>query len=485
MKKRSKIILISLVILSLFSIVIISPISHKNIPNQNQSQSQAYDPQISNNDNNTLLVTGLTRSIYISAYGLVRTLDVIDFVNYKNNPVSVFKIGIPVGKFDNLVYSYAEGSEKNSLLIQKSNKKEITVTLIYKDLLEFTPSSDTSYVTYIGNVFPNLPYYMKGIINTRAYPVYFDSIEAYDWGEKAGNDILYSFNKIQEDNTNITEIAPFATNIEDYQSVTIGIKVTGTTWLEFQDISRNVIISPWGTIKVKTHYIIKNKGVLTMNQFSLNLPTSAEGIHVYDYLGNITGTSVGADNKLTINLRNNRPVLSPGGVYSFNVEYHLPFEKYVTYNWFQQTIKLNPLFSNFEFLGNNQTINIFIESGSKIDFMTETPDSITNANGQLQLSYHTEYVTQFNKQNILITYNINLFSFLFRPLILILIIAIISSLSVILIKRRKKSEIQYLEKRKLPEREIKEFCSLYDEKNALIFEMRNAEFAMKRRKMNK
>ncbi|MEJ2252590.1 MAG: hypothetical protein P8Y97_23385 [Candidatus Lokiarchaeota archaeon] len=88
--------------------VIISPINHKNIPNQNQSQSQTYDPQLSNSDNNnTLLVTELTRSIFVSPYGLVRTLDVIDFVNNKNNPVSVFKIAIPVDKFNNLVYSYA------------------------------------------------------------------------------------------------------------------------------------------------------------------------------------------------------------------------------------------------------------------------------------------------------------------------------------------------------------------------------------------
>ncbi|MEJ2252589.1 MAG: hypothetical protein P8Y97_23380, partial [Candidatus Lokiarchaeota archaeon] len=364
-------------------------------------------------------------------------------------------------------------------------KKEITVTLIYKDLLQFTVGSDTSYVTFSGDVFPNLPYHMQGTITTRIFPTYFDSLEDSGWGDKAGRDIFFSFNKIQEALRNITQIAPFATNIGDYKEATISFKISDKTWLEFEDISRNVIISPWGTIKVDTHYVIKNKGVLTMNQFSLNLPTSAEGVYVYDYLGNITGTSVGADNKLTVNLRQNRPVLSPGSEYSFNIEYHLPFEKYVTFNWFQQTIKLNPLFSNFEFLGNNQTINISIESGSKIDFITQTPDSILNSNGQIHLSYHTDYVTQFNQQNILITYTVNVFSLLFRPLLLILIIAIISSLSVILIKRRKKSDIQYLEKRKLPEKEIKEFCSLYDEKNALIFEMRNAEFAMKRRKMNK
>ncbi|MFX0011533.1 MAG: hypothetical protein ACFE9R_14565, partial [Candidatus Hermodarchaeota archaeon] len=71
-----------------------------------------------------------------------------------------------------------------------------------------------------------------------------------------------------------------------------------------------------------------------------------------------------------------------------------------------------------------------------------------------------------------------------RPILIILAIAVILSLLILIIKRKKpEEEISLFKKELLPINEIREFCSLYEEKNALILEIRQAEDDAKRKKL--
>jgi hypothetical protein len=67
-----------------------------------------------------------------------------------------------------------------------------------------------------------------------------------------------------------------------------------------------------------------------------------------------------------------------------------------------------------------------------------------------------------------------------------LILILISSLYVLIIKTRKdEADLLAIKKELLPISEIREFCSLYEEKIALIVEIRNAEEDVKRKKIIK
>jgi uncharacterized protein YdiU (UPF0061 family) len=67
-----------------------------------------------------------------------------------------------------------------------------------------------------------------------------------------------------------------------------------------------------------------------------------------------------------------------------------------------------------------------------------------------------------------------------------LIIALIMSFYVIITKSRKKQEEkEELRGEFIPYNEIREFCSLYEEKNALLLEIRRSEQEAKRKKMAK
>ena len=67
-----------------------------------------------------------------------------------------------------------------------------------------------------------------------------------------------------------------------------------------------------------------------------------------------------------------------------------------------------------------------------------------------------------------------------------MIIAALCSIFVLIIKTRKRTEeISEFKKEFIPLTEIREFCSLYEEKNALILEIRKAESETKRKKIAK
>jgi hypothetical protein len=67
-----------------------------------------------------------------------------------------------------------------------------------------------------------------------------------------------------------------------------------------------------------------------------------------------------------------------------------------------------------------------------------------------------------------------------------MIIAFLASIFVLIIKTRKREEdLSIFKKEFIPTSEIREFCSLYEEKNALILEIRKKEDETKRKKVAK
>jgi len=118
--------------------------------------------------------------------------------------------------------------------------------------------------------------------------------------------------------------------------------------------------------------------------------------------------------------------------------------------------------------------------------MSSLPEALQNSGNFKVLVYSTENITPLVKKYVLLTFTIDLFEILLRPVVFIMIVALMSSIFVLAIKTSKREEqVSIFKKEFTLTSEIREFCSLYEEKNALELEIRKAESEAKRKKIAK
>jgi len=305
-------------------------------------------------------------------------------------------------------------------------------------------------------------------------------------GISVGGVVLYDL----EQSIDLEYLDPFLVNLGPDKEVKIVFQDLLTTKLELEQVNREITISPWGIIKVKEDHVIKNVGVINIYSIPFQVPNDAINIHVLDSLGELLGTTIeNAENnkkEIVINLLYNRAVLNPDSKLKYTVEYNLPFDKHFSMNWFQESIQLNLITTIHEYFVRNQIIKVFIEGCGTIDYISSPPDGIDQVSGSKIILYASEDISPFEEKVILFTYTLNYFDLLIRPITFILLMASILSVFVVLVKTmKKKGDAALFKAESIPVNEIREFCSLYEEKNALILEIRKAEEEAKRKKMAK
>jgi hypothetical protein len=313
----------------------------------------------------------------------------------------------------------------------------------------------------------------------------------FGWGDyvAAANTIKFDFQRLK-DRHGIEFMEPYLENLGSDMRTTIWFLDASYTKLEMTEIKRDIFVSSWGIIRVREEILLANLGYVDVSLLSFKIPQLAQDVAISDDLGEIPGSEIintgGSYMTLDLDLRNSRSGLLPNASISFVLEYFLPFERFTTNNWFQESIQIDLYLSRFDFLGNKQTIRIIIEGSSKINTLSEPPIAITNSKGTTILEFQSEYVYPTETRTILITFTIDLFDMLLRPVVLRLIISLIATIFVLVNKSRKiEREGMLLERALIPINEIREYCSLYEEKNALLMEIRQAEDSAKRKKMAK
>lgn len=460
-------------------------------------------------------VTEIDRKVNMSGYGLLNVEDEITFKNLNNNPITGVFFAVSEQYSDDLVFYEAKGAQKQSLLVEKTDKKIDTYELFavyfnspllptesrkatfvqsYKDITIYTQADTSEAVTYLGDIFPSLPYKATGDIIAKFKAPESASLQNYGWGTADENNVVtYNFED-SDTGKNEDYLEPYLGNMAEDKSTSLSFTLTTQTKIQVQSIEREISISPWGIIQVKEEYLIQNLGNIDITQINLQIPGPAEGLNVYDDLGELTGTELFPETNyteleykdLTITLTDNRVKLTPTSKFRFTLEYHLPYEKYFNLNWLQHSCEIDTLTSKYEYLGKDQTTEIVIEGAFSLDSVTANPNNIEKAVNYIKLSYSSEYITPYNTEEVQITFTINLFDMLLRPIVLMLLFASIGGLYVLIIKSQEREvESAFIVKQDLPISEIREFCVLYEEKLASMLEMRRAQEARKRKKLSK
>ena len=484
-----------------------------------QNQNENEPPQLSGGleGAENLLLVKMIRHANLSSYGLVNAKDRITVLNQNNNPISSILIGISLKDSNNLVYFSAMGHTGNTLLIERSNKvmrnyemitvyfdspllpsQETNITIIqtYKNLLTYELTiNNEQEINFTWTLFPILPYKSEGEIKSNFqlpaetelnYPKLIEGM-----GLPIGDrNVLYDLAQ----SSTINHLDPFLENLGEKNGTTTTILFNDliATKLEIEEINREIRISPWGVVKIKEEIEIKNVGIIQIPSISIKLPIEIKNVKAYDDLGELLGTTIidsiedPSKKELSIILYQNRVSLMPLSKFKFFIEYNLPYEKFISYNWLQQSFLINIFTSSYEFLIHQQTTKVIIEGCSSIDYVSSLPEAVLITSGTRVLVYNSENVSPIESKTILFTFTVDIIDLILRPLIFMLIIAFLSSVFVLIIKTQKREEqVSAFKKESILTNEIREFCSLYEEKNALILEIRKAENEAKRKKLAK
>ncbi len=521
MFRRKKICLLALGLI--FLMILIPNIQYNS---ENNKRSEEYiTPKLSASleGAENILITDILRTINVSGYDLVNFKDELRILNQNNNPITSIFIPIHINKSSDVIFCKATGESKNTLLTERAHlilndyeliaiyfdspllphqKTTISFYHSHKDsLIYYTLLNEENqiqqYMNITESLFPILPYKAGGgIIQTQIiFPkasdiVYYDKV--IDLGLPiTPTTLVYDLSQ----SVYFDHVDPFLANFnKSQQEVLISFQDNRFSKMEFEKINREINISPWGIIKVKENYILQNLGAIDISTFPLHVPYSTINVRVYDNLGDIGGGDVVLDDSETfsnkksfiINLAQNRVPLKPLSKISFTVEYVLDIYEYTSLNWFQESIQINLFTTTFECLGKEQTINVVIQGCNNLEYVSLPPDAIIDTGASKTLVYNFEFVTSIESKMIQFTFSIDLFELLLRPIIITLIIGLLASIYVIIIKIKKEREEKFVtEKVEIPIEELREFCSLHEEKNALVLEIRRAEEDAKRKKIAK
>ncbi len=521
MLKRIRIVFILTVFLIIFtSILFIPKNSNLNYIHQDDSQNPIYSANQEGAEN--IILTYVNRRVDVNLYGVVKVRDILTVKNLNNNPISSILVGVPLDHSSSLIHFESKGANENTLLEENTLSIErlnmimedyemfmISLespllphqsrTVIFKyslrDLANEHIVAEEHYVSHQGIIYPVLPYKIEGeIVAYYFFPEFGANDEdiTEDWGvfNPSLNAREYKFERLSEI-IEVDYIEPFLANIDEYKDLNLWFKHEDSIKLEIQANSREIFVSPWGIVRVRESLQIKNLGLRSSIYILLYVPSSAYGISVSDDLGEITGvifTNIPGTNqkRITIDLSANRVQMLPNTSFNFDLEYQLPFENHLSSNWLQESVEIDLLTTTYDYLGKELTITINIDGCYKIDFITKPPEAIINSQGMVSIKYTSDFIVPEVKKVIQFTFTIDLFNLILRPTVFMILFLSITSIYVVVIKTRKKEkDIAALKKEYIPVNEIREFCSLFEEKNALLLEIRQIEEAVKRKKVSK
>ncbi len=515
MRKKKIILLIS------FLLFIVAFSSFQNDPSSNyQNQMENDHPQLSGGleGAENILIKEIVRNTNISSFGLVNINDRITILNQNDNPINSILFGISLKDSNNLIYFGATGQTHNTLLTERSHEvmrsyemitiyfdspllpsQEVTINVFhtYQNLITYKfaiiGEGIAQLINFTGLVFPILPYKSEGDLKSNYLLPEGTTLNFQKPIEGMGapvgtRNVLYD---IAQSST-LSFLDPFLENLGEHYETTITFEDKLSTKLEIEELNREIFISPWGVVKIKEEIKIENVGIIAVSSLSINLPVDTKNVYIYDDLGELLGVTITdsiedpSKKVLSIDLYKNRVSLAAYSKFKFFIEYNLPYENFVSYNWLQQSILINIFTTSYHFLIHQQATSVIIEGCSNIDYASSLPEAMFKTAGTRVLVYNSENVSPLERKTILFTFTVDIFDLILRPLVFMLIIAFLSSVFVLIIKTQEREEqMSVFKKEFIPTNEIREFCSLYEEKNALILEIRKAEDEAKRKKLAK
>lgn len=464
--------------------------------------------QTASSTTDTVEVVSVQRTIHIDFDKIFMVTDQYIFTNTGPDPVSSLLIEVPYGFSSNLVnfQLYDANSEPlsfeklpydgstfirwrlylNAPLLSGKNVSIINemafigITADYGDTFVDNVKGHVNFYFY---KFPTSPYEIqKCNVTVTCDP----KVTLYDAAQLkyVSQSLIVSNVAVSKNNYTSYNGRYNLTEGPDFQHIALSAIVYPT-------IKREIRIDPWGYIYISEEHEIAHFGPygnFRITNFRLILPANADTIQVFDSFGGLTYSISGETTKnVTIDFDNGRYALQYHESATYSLTYRLPLADYSIQNGDKLKINLNILFGDYNGVIDDFAITIVLPKDTSVNTILPSADYFSSEGNSIRIGFNETNVTPYNSKMVELEIDVsNSYpNFLARPLILLLIFGLICS-GYVIVKRVIPSKERLLERKTVvPTPILLEFCSLCEEKVALVTEIETLEEDVKRRRIKK
>ncbi|HMF30951.1 MAG TPA: hypothetical protein VKK79_06035, partial [Candidatus Lokiarchaeia archaeon] len=263
--------------------------------------------------------------------------------------------------------------------------------------------------------------------------------------------------------------------------------------LQMNSIARRIIVDPWGSVTVQEDHVIFNTGQLPVTTYNFRIPLNATNFTITDAFEAVEGASVSSttnwDGKtvnVTVSLATNRAPLLAGDTFRYTISYELPLSMFASESWNNYYCFLQSFPTQMDFLIVSETTQIILNGGSSVTSVSPNPESTIIEGMQTTLTFSDSMVSPLQQRVVQISYQVNVFWIIWRPLVFILMFFVASAAYVYARKGLRKVPTQGMaDQINIPAKDLQQFVSLYEEKSALQQELDTLNEDVKMKKIPK
>ncbi|MBN2157328.1 MAG: hypothetical protein JW776_14880 [Candidatus Lokiarchaeota archaeon] len=485
--KRSQVILFFTLVFVLFGSMIAS---YTQLPIQNPVNNDMINTSVISSD---VHIEEIERHILVNRYGIISVQDNIALFNNGSTPINYVYYTINDNYLANFLRFFAETEHRATLSFQEMRNKlfnhksfivylndpllpgssqNVIATSYYSGLYTSFLNGSNQYVFFNFSVVPFTPYLVYSV-NTVIEMPYRTFFEDYTGDpDESGTSLYYTRNTV----------LPFSEEI-----VSVEGRNNQFSTIQFTEIERKIYLNPWGNIRIIENHKLKNTGALYIYIWEYRLPKTAFNITMYDAIGTIDGGSLNTQTGLySVNLQN-RAGINPNATKVYTLEYSLPRDEFFSKSYRMSSLKLNLNLFNYNILTQEQHTYIYLYAGKSLESTTITPQSIQYDKNAMILYFHQSNVFLITDYFLMVEYKESGFHLIARALLFSGILIIIFSAYSILRTRNKSlsEDEEIIREEVLPESEMREFISNYEEITAVRIDIKNIDEDLARKKIAK
>jgi len=226
---------------------------------------------------------------------------------------------------------------------------------------------------------------------------------------------------------------------------------------------------------------------------NFEIPSNAKNFTMMDNIGEVTGITQNPTpnakgrTEVTVNLKTNRVPLQYNATIVYRIQYTLPYKEYISNHLGTKNLRIDLYPTHMDYIIEHQRVKIEIIGASSI-LRGNIPESLlVKTSSGIAFERINNLVTPYHNQLFDITYKTKFFALFGRAIMFSLVFMIIMGLYVVLRKKRREfegSEESFIEQ-SVPIRELTQFVTLIEEKNAIMLDIEKADADLRRKRIQK
>ena len=484
----------------LFSLLLFPILFNSSVSLGESQQSPISSIALGDSNYENVYISQLNRTLTIKDNAFIVINDEFQFFNDRSSSLAKIFVGFSDESMNTLLFYEAKdenlGPLASKILDGKVNGSFILEITLNQPLLPFSSVS-----VNLKSVFKaNFTYYEPAMswygLDCQILPITPYEIKAYTTEVHTPSatsevSITPETNVTGDDSNKIftgTDVTPFETKILNfvYRNYVISN-------IHMEHLDRTIRINPWGYILIIEDHVLKNYANIEARTLEFEIPNDAENFSISDNIGEISGITENpipneyGRKDVSIDLRMNRVGIQYKAKMVYQIRYYLPYEEYKTNFLRTKNLRIDLYTTHMDYIIESQKIKIEILGASSIDRVNLPETQLIQSSSGIIFERLDTQITPYHSQLLDITYKTKFVSLFGRAAIFSLMFVIALGLYVVMRQRRKEyegSEESFIEQ-SVPIRELTQFVTLIEEKNALLLDIEKADNDLRRKRIQK